>query len=170
MQQAEKVKKINFQFILKGHADEIRFLDWQINFFGSPAVDITFNLFTSTDKVLRDKEYDNLIKLYYNSMSNTVRLLGSDPDELFTYEDLLSELKRCGIYALLLVPLVLQVLLANSSEIPNFDEMCDKAVEGNGQIGLVTGLSGEGQSEFVRRINEIFEDVINLGYYEMHLQ
>lgn len=150
---------------MKGVAEEIRFLDWQISHYGSPAIDIVYNVFTSTDKSLRDKEYTNSIKLYYDSLSKTVKLLGSDADKLFTYDDLLGELKRCGVYALLMAPILLQISQADSSEIPNLDEMCDKVAEGDSNIALITSLSAKGQLECDRRLNEVFEDVIELGYY-----
>lgn len=153
---------------MKGAADDIRFLDFQIIFYGSPAIDIFYNIYSSTDKALRDKEYTNLIKLYHESLSKTVKLLGSDPDELFTFENLLSELKRFGVYALLMSPMLLQVSLAHSNEISNMDEMFDKVAEGESKINLVTELSSEGQSEYHRRLNEVFEDVIQLGYYQTH--
>lgn len=104
--------------------------------------------------------------MYHESLSKTVKLLGSDPEELFSFEDLLSELKRCGVYALLMSPMLLQVSLAHSNEISNMDEMFDKVAEGESKINLVTGLSSEGQSEYDRRLNEVFEDVIKLGYYQ----
>lgn len=158
----------SIEYYLQHVAEEICFLDWQISHYGSPAIDIVYNIFTSTYKTLRDKEYTNLIKSYYDSLSKTVKLLGSDPHKLFTYEDLSSELKQCGIYALLLCPILLQLTQADSSELSNLDEMCDKAVEDGSQINIVTGLSGKRQSEFDRLINEVFEDVIKLGYYGMH--
>lgn len=153
---------------MKGSAEDICFLDWQICHYGSPAIDIVYNLFTSTDKALRDKEYDNLLKLYYDSLSKTVKSLGSNPDQLFTYEDLLNELKRCGVYALLMCPMLLQVVLAESSEIPNLDEMFDKVADGEAQLDIVNELGAEGQLEYDRRLNEVFEDVIKLGYYQIH--
>lgn len=154
-------------FHLKGIPEDIRFLDYQIIFYGSPAIDIFYNIFSSTDKELRDKEYNNLIKLYYDALSNMVKLLGSEPEELFTFEDLLSELKRFGVYALLMTPMLLQVSLAHSNEISNMDEMFDKVAEGESKINLVTSLSDEGQSEYCRRLNEVFEDIIQLEYYQM---
>lgn len=160
----------SFANFLQGFAEDIRFLDFQIIFYGSPAIDIFYNIYSSTDKALRSKEYTNLIKMYYDSLSKTVKLLGSDPDQLFTFEDLSNELKTFGVYALLMSPMLLQVSLAHSNEISNMDEMFDRVAEGESKINLVTGLSSEGQSEYERRLNEVFEDVIELEYYPMHPQ
>lgn len=140
-------------------------MDWQVIRYVSPAIDLLYNIFTSTDKALRDREYDNILKCYYDSLSKTVKLLGSDPDELFTFENLKDDLKRCGNYALIMAPCLLQISLAESSEISNLDEMFDKAADGEATLDIITGLSENGQQEFDRRIGEVFEDVVRLGYY-----
>lgn len=106
-----------------------------------------------------------MLKLYYDSFSRTVKLLGSDPEKLFSYADLLDELKIFGVYMLMLVPLILQISQADPSEIPNFDEQCDKAAEDGGGISVVNDLSGNAQLEYERRLNEVFEDIINLRYF-----
>ncbi|XP_055321909.1 uncharacterized protein LOC129577979 [Sitodiplosis mosellana] len=161
---------ILFRFNKDGAAEDIRLLDWQVIRFGSPAIDLLYNLFTSTDKALRDKEYDNLLQFYHKSLSRTVQLLGSNPDELFTFDDLQSELKRCGNYALMLAPMLIQISQANSSEVTNLDEMCDKMAEGeNANQGLVTGLTEHGQAEYERRLNDVVEDVVRLGYYHKQI-
>lgn len=140
-------------------------MDWQVIRYVSPAIDLLYNIFTSTDKALRDREYDNILKCYYDSLSKTVKLLGSNPDELFTFENLKDDLKRCGNYALIMAPCLLQISLAESSEISNLDEMFDKAADGEATLDIITGLSENGQQEFDRRIGEVFEDVVRLGYY-----
>lgn len=124
------------------------------------------NIFTSTDKAFRDKEYNNLLTIYHESLATTVDLLGSNSSQLFTFENLKDELKRFGNYALMLAPIIVQVSLADSSEISKLDEMFDKAVkEEEGHIELVTSLGEKGQLLYDRRINEVFEDIVNLGYY-----
>ncbi|XP_031621374.1 uncharacterized protein LOC116339561 [Contarinia nasturtii] len=158
---------ILFKFDENDIAQDIRCLDWQILRYGSPAIDIVYNLFTSTDKTLRDKDYDNLLQLYYKSLSKTIRLLGSNPDELFTFDNLQFELKRCGLYVPLLAPILIQISQASLSDLTNLDDMCDKAVNGEkNSDGLVGDLSGKAQLEFERRLNGVFEDVVELGYCE----
>lgn len=149
---------------MQGAADDIRFLDWQITRYVSPATDILYNLFTSTDKPLRDREYENLIRLYYASFSKTIRLLGSDPEELFTFDDLKKELKKCGNFALLMGPIVLHTIQADSSQIADLDERAEKSAKGE-TIELITGLSERGQLEYERRLNELFVDIVRLDYY-----
>lgn len=94
-----------------------------------------------------------------------VKSLGSNPDELFTLDNLKDELKRCGNYAFLLAPMLISVSLAESSEISNLDEMCDKIADGERRHELITGLSDKAQLEYERRLNDTVEDLVKLGYY-----
>lgn len=150
---------------LQGIAEDIRILDWQVLRYLSPAIDLLYNIFTSTDKALRDTDYDNLLKLYHDSLSKTVRLLGSNPDELFTLDDLKDEMKRCGNFALLLAPMLIQVCQADSSDISNLDEMSDKIAVGETRQELITGLSEHAQQEYDRRLTGVIGDLIRLGYW-----
>lgn len=151
-------------FSFKNAAEDIRILDWQVIKYASPAIDLLYNIFPSTDKSLRDKEYDNILQTYYKSLSKTVKLLGSDPEKLFTYENLQSELKRYGKFLLMLAPIMIQMFLAESSEIKNLDELSDNAVKGGKIESLVDGISEKSQLEYDRRLNNILIDVIELGY------
>lgn len=60
------------------------------------------HIFKPTDKALRDLEYDNLVELYYVSLSKTVKLLGSDAQKLFTRIQLKDEMKRYRNYLLIM--------------------------------------------------------------------
>lgn len=152
-------------FALKETAVDICILDWQIIRFGSPVTDLLCFLFTTTDKTFRDKEYDSLIGLYYESLSKTIKHLGSDPEKLFPLLHLKSELKRCGNFALLMAPMAIQVAQADSSEIQKMDEMFDIAAKGETSVQLVTELNVERQTKCDRILNELLEDIVNRGYY-----
>lgn len=118
-----------------------------------------FNIFTSTDKKLRDKELDNLLRIYYDSLAKMVKVLGSNPDELFTYENLQEELKECGNIVPLLVPIYTQTAVADTSRLTDFSDNKEENKE------LITGLCESEQQEYDRRMNEVFEDIVRLGLY-----
>lgn len=144
---------------------DIQILDFQTICFVSPAHDIFHNIFHSTDKEFRDKEYENVLKLYYEMLAKTVRLLGSDPDKLFTFENLKDELKRFGNYLLIMSPLWISTTQVNPSEMTGMDEMFDETGESENTPDIVSGLSGEGQREFERRVNGLLADIVELEYY-----
>lgn len=158
--------KIRYNFPLQEVAEDIKILDWQVIRYISPAIDLLYNIFTSTDKALRVKEYDNLLETYHNSLSHMMKQLGSNPDELFTLADLKDELKICGNYAFLLAPMLISVSLADSSEISNLDEVSDKIAEGETRHELITGLNDKAQQEYEKRLNDVVDDLIALGYYQ----
>lgn len=146
-------------------AEDVKILDWQVIRYISPAIDLLYNIFTSTDKALREKEYENLLEIYHSSLSRIVKQLGSNPDELFTLANLKEELQICGIYGFLLAPMLISVSLADSTEISNLDEMCDKIAEGERRHELITGLNDKAQHEYEERLNDVVDDLITLGYY-----
>lgn len=61
--------------------------------------------------------------------------------------------------------MVMQVSQADASEVSNMGEMLEKIDESGGELHFVTGLSDERQTEFGRRLNEMVDDIVNLGFY-----
>lgn len=86
--------------------------------------------------------------------------MGSDPEKLFTFDDLQSELKRCGNYALMMTPILLQISLAKSDDIPDLNDMCDQAEK----YDLIQSSDSEFDAAFKLRISETIDDLIGLGY------
>lgn len=115
--------------------------------------------------MFRDKEYENVLKLYYETLAKTVKLLGSDPNKLFTFENLKDELKRSGNYLLVMSPLWISTTQVDPSGMTGMDEMFDETGDGKIKPDLVSGFSADGQREFARRINGLLEDIVKLGYY-----
>lgn len=142
-------------------------MDYQTIAYASPAYDIFHNLFNSTDKALRDSEYENLLALYYETLSKSIRMLGSDPKELFTFENLKSELKRFGNYALIMGPLwILETQQQHGTDEVFSDDMFDKPASTKSEpTAAGDGLRANGQDEFARRINGLMEDIVRLEYY-----
>lgn len=104
----------------------------------------------------------NLLKLYHESLSKTIKILGSDPDKLFTFENFQDELQICGNYALLLAPIVIAV---STDAISGLDDTSNsttnEAFERNS-----SQMKIQSQLKFQERINGLLEDICNLGYYQ----
>lgn len=83
--------------------------------------------------------------------------MGSNPNELFTFDDLNNELLTCGAYALLKGPMLYQIALA---DLP--DE--------TGQQSFNSRMSDEHQQEYDRRIRGLLEDIVRLRYHEKMFQ
>lgn len=137
-------------------------MDWQISRYASPALDILFNMFTSTRKELRDQSYTDLLHIYYTALSDTVRKLGSDPEKLFRYSDLLDELKAHGKFALLMGVLLLAFVLAKPEDVLNMDEYFERVAKGE-DVSVFTN-SGKDNDVYVKAVNDLIGDVIAYGY------
>lgn len=141
-------------------ADDLRFLDWQILRYSSPVLDLLYYLFSSTDKKVRKEEYENLLRIYYDQLALNIRALGSDPDRLFTFDDLQSELRRCGVYGLMRVQIIVQINLSKSDDIPDMNEMCDQATN----YDFVQNSDSEFEGKFKERMSGIVADLLEWGY------
>jgi len=72
----------------------LKLIDFQLTRFASPALDISFFIYSCTDQDLREKHYEDLLKAYHASLSGLVKSFGSDPNEVFPYSALIDEMKR----------------------------------------------------------------------------
>nr|CAD7406652.1 unnamed protein product [Timema cristinae] len=61
------------------------FLDFQLSRYSSPVTDLSYFLYCCTTGTVRRKVYDSFLKTYYNSLSQFLSALGSDPSKLFPY-------------------------------------------------------------------------------------
>lgn len=121
---------------------------------GLPILDLMFFMFTSTQKSLRDQHYQSLLSLYYETLSATIRSVGSDPEKLFSSNDFERHLKKYGKYGILMAPNMLQVITANK------DDVMDLDVENEQFEGFVK-KSGD---TFNVRMRDVIKDVVALGY------
>ncbi|KAK0169081.1 hypothetical protein PV327_002827 [Microctonus hyperodae] len=77
-------------------SDEIEalLLDFQLARCASPVTDLSFFIYSCTDKTLRDKEFDNLLEFYHREVANTISVLGSDPEKVYSWKQFLKEVKE----------------------------------------------------------------------------
>lgn len=95
-----------------------------------------------------------------------MELLGSNPNEMFTYENLQSELKEYGNFALVMASMLIQISQADSNEIVNLDEISDKMAGGECRQELITDLKEQSKIIYAQRLSDVIEDIIRLDYYK----
>lgn len=127
-------------------------------------LDLFYNIFSSTDTDLRQREYHNIMKHYHETLSTGIRRLGSDPDKLFSYDAFAGELKRFGKYPFLIGPMQTQMIVANPKDIPDLDEFSEGIVNDN-KVDFVLDYDEITQLEYNRKINNLFKDLIALDYW-----
>lgn len=140
------------------------FIDFQITRYCSPALDLLYHIFTATDKPFRQLHYEDLLKTYYTSLSDTIRKLGSDPDKLYTYENLQSQLSKFAEYALLMAPMMIWLTIAaRSGNIGSIDEYT-KVLEVDDTATLIAPFDEQTELKYSTWINDLVTDMINYGY------
>ncbi|XP_051169332.1 uncharacterized protein LOC127286792 [Leptopilina boulardi] len=87
-----------FKYNENSEPEDVRFLDFQLNRYGSPAMDILYTFFTCLTQEMRDKYYDELLHHYHDSLSQLLKKLNCDIEKLFPFDVLLEHLQRFGSY------------------------------------------------------------------------
>lgn len=131
--------------------------------YSSPALDVLYNIFTSTGKNLRDKHIEELLQAYHKSLSDMIRHLGSDPDKLFTYEDFQNELRKFGDYVLLFGPMIIRAKVADGGDLRDMDEYCAALYRGE-DIDLFKDYDDDKQAIYGKFINDAIGDFFEYGF------
>lgn len=104
---------------------DLRFLDFQLSRYASPAVDISYTLFCASSYKMRQEHYDELLREYYDSFSTYLRKLDCDPNVLFPYETLLDHIQRYGKYAVGMGVFVMHLFTDQNNEVVDASSTVD---------------------------------------------
>lgn len=145
----------------------ISLLDYQIGRYSSPILDLVYFLFSSTDKPLRDNYYTEVIQLYHKALSTNLTKMGSDANKLFSFEDLQAQLKEFGGYALILTPMLLNIMTTKPDDIPDLDNLAEEFKDKGLSMeeGMKAFMNDSAIDKFNARIRDVVQDVLRLGYY-----
>ncbi|KAJ6638157.1 hypothetical protein Bhyg_10890 [Pseudolycoriella hygida] len=152
-----------FKYDSNGKPNGIRFLDWQIARYASPACDISHYLFCCTTKKLRDQHYESLLKIYYKSFSDLLNRLGSDAEKLFSFEALLNEMKKNGRYGILIAMVLLPLITSVADDIPDLDEVSEKIRRGD-KLDAKLFIFEKTEDVYNTKMRDIILDMDRLGY------
>lgn len=131
----------------------------------SPAVDVLYNIFTSTDKQFRDQHYAKLLDTYYSSLCEMIRKLGSDPQKLYSFSDFQQQLAKLGEYALLYAPIIFSIRLAQAKDVENLDVYAEHLENGD-DIDLFREFDEKTQMIYNPLINDAVTDLVDYGYIQ----
>ena len=101
--------------------DEVRFLDFQIVKLDTPVYDITYFFYWNASKADLDN-HRHYLELYYDTLSETVKKLGSDLVNVYPFEVFLDHWKKYSSIGLLFALSGIKFLV-NDSEMVNVAEI-----------------------------------------------
>ncbi|XP_051169346.1 uncharacterized protein LOC127286798 [Leptopilina boulardi] len=87
-----------FKYNENSEPKDIRFLDFQLNRYASPVMDILYTFYTCLTQEMRDKYFDKLLHHYHDSLGELLKKFNSDVEKLFPFNVLLEHLQRFGRY------------------------------------------------------------------------
>lgn len=152
-----------FCHLQKNELKSICLLDFQLSRYSAPVLDILYNLFSSTDKRFRVEHFDKLLKTYHSSLCDMIEKLGSDPQKLYTFENLQTQMRKFGEFALLFGPMIIQIRVASAKDILDLDTYAEH-VERGGSADLIGEFDEDTQIEYSVLINGLVDDLVNYGY------
>ncbi|KAJ6632707.1 hypothetical protein Bhyg_16080 [Pseudolycoriella hygida] len=145
---------------------DIRLLDYQISRYSSPVLDLLYFLFSSTDKPLRDVYYTEIIQLYHKALSANLNKMGSDANKIFSFEDLQDQLKKFGSYALIIAPMLLNIITTKPDDIPDLDNLAEEFKDKTVEEGMKAFINDASIDKFNARVRDVVHDILRLGYYQ----
>ncbi|XP_069694810.1 uncharacterized protein [Periplaneta americana] len=144
--------------------DEMCFLDFQQARYTSPGTDVGRLLFVSTDKSTRDAHRQDLLRCYHDSVSDTVREFGCDPDKLFPFWAVEQQLKNSGAHfvgsVLFNLPHALNECEGSDNDMA-FDYVQTDKIPKSLQLPYLTKTPA-----CRKRILEAIQDVVDYGYLD----
>lgn len=122
-------------------------------------------LCSTTEKKLRDEHYHDLLKSYHDSLVGIIRRCNSDPEKLFTFEELQSQLSPFGTYGVMEAPLTISLMVADAANISDMNAFAETVKEGNtSEAGQVAHLSAQAEELYKQRLTDVLEDARKYGW------
>lgn len=149
---------------------EVCLVDWQFARPMSPADDFVMYMCSTLEKPLRDAHYDELVRVYYDSLAELVRRCGSDPERLFRYEDFVRSLGgggRGGDYGVLEAALTVSIMVADEDNVADIDAMAANAgrAAGEEETGHFVHFNERTEAVYRRRLAETLDDARQRGWF-----
>ncbi|KAJ3638543.1 hypothetical protein MTP99_001898 [Tenebrio molitor] len=143
----------------KTKLSDVCFLDFQLSRLASPVYDLSYFLFTclSEDDI---PNFDEIVIVYYESLSEFLRKLGSDPDKMFPFEELQKQWKRFSLFGLTMLSSVIKVCLSDKDEVNDLAEVA----ESGRQITDAFSKAVKNAEEFGKRALPIIKLAIDKGF------
>jgi hypothetical protein len=102
--------------------DEVRFVDFQLSRYSSPALDLLYFMYTSPREDVRSEYTDHLLEEYHKELQDTLMVLGCEHHQ-FTIEQLKEEFDDKSFYGLFAVCTTLTAVLSEPTEVYDMENV-----------------------------------------------
>lgn len=113
-----------------------------------------------TTKAVRQEHFDQLLRRYHSELTRVVAACGSDPATLFSYDNLLAQMREFCVHAIIMAPLAVPILVSPPEEIKMFADVSEKSSEQQ----TLAPLNASTESLYKERLSDIIADGRRLGF------
>lgn len=141
----------------------MRFIDFQITRYASPATDLAYFFFCCTTKEFRDQYYERLIGIYHESVLRFLGRLGLDGEKVFPFSVLQEHLRKFAKFGLMMATIVLPMFTALKEDIPDLDNLSEQ-MKSDGFNDELLFKSDKSDDVYARRMRGVILDMDRYGY------
>ncbi|KOC63170.1 hypothetical protein WH47_02679 [Habropoda laboriosa] len=143
--------------------NEAVMLDFQLARCSSPILDLATFVYACTDKTMWDTQFDMLLKFYYDELSKTITLLGSNPENVYSWNTFMNEVKEKFVFGMIFTMEITPMCLLDDSDAFDLDLIKgDKAVDISDVWTLLNVKSQSGRL----RLTNIIEHAVQKGFFK----
>uniref|UniRef100_A0ABD2XMK2 CHK kinase-like domain-containing protein n=1 Tax=Trichogramma kaykai TaxID=54128 RepID=A0ABD2XMK2_9HYME len=139
---------------------EVLMLDFQLARSASPILDLSFFMYSCTEKTLRDQHFDNWLKMYHDELSRVIALLGSDPQKVYSCATFMNEVQEKFVHGVTYSLESVTFSMLSSDETFDLDAMKDEKVD----IVDVFTLKNIEKSEKRKRLTDVISHAVERGF------
>lgn len=121
-------------------------------------------MLTATSKQLRHQHLPELLEHYYKSLTQTIRLCGSDPEKLFTFDQLQQQLKQFSKFGMFMCPLFLIILVPDLSDLEDLTGYLEDYDANTNDAGTMSKLTGDNKQKLMTRVYDALYDGLRYGW------
>lgn len=103
---------------------DVKFIDFQILRYGSPALDLIYFLWTSSREEVREMRLEDLYHIYLETLNNTLEELGCE--ERLTEEEFRQDLKAATDWIIIAICCFLPMMQIESEDVLDMEEMTEE--------------------------------------------
>lgn len=152
---------VNNILFKKDNATDVKFIDFQISQWTSPAIDLIYIFFTSCQPEVIVTEWDNLIKFYYEELSAAMKVLQCKA-KVSSFEEFNKDLTRRAVIGVVLITETLALSKADSSL-----NLGTEALMGDSEEAAELRTKVFSSPEYVATLNLILPFMDKRGFLEI---
>lgn len=144
--------------------NDIRLIDWQLCRYVSPILDLSYFIFICTDEELRKKHFEELLDVYYKSLSEYLKRLGGDVERQFPRDAFEEQWKKYGRFGLLMGLILLPMICTAMEELPSMEDYVDRIEKEEKNVKYEYGVSEKSFEMYRKRMAGMIKDIVKFEY------